>query len=234
MKLYGVFGKGSGKVGSSVFAISGGEQIVRQHNPVVANPQTEGQVAQRAKLKLMSQLAATMALVIAFRKQGLISARNQFVSKNIGLCTYTAEGGAVCDLSKIDLTGGTLILPEISVVDASGATGVSLETRAAESIKRVLYAGFIENENGGLTLVDSILVSVPGAGRSFQGTLNVADQPLIVYAYGIADANNGVTAKFDDYIADLDEHEASLLVVRSLSASANTLSETKYKKYNVG
>ena len=54
MKLNGIVGKGTGKLGASVFAISGGEQIVRQYNPVVSNPNTDAQVAQRAKLKLMS------------------------------------------------------------------------------------------------------------------------------------------------------------------------------------
>ena len=76
MKLYGLFGKGSGKLGSSVFAISSGEQIVREYNPVVENPNTPAQVEQRAKFKLLSQLASDLASALAFKKEGLVSTRN--------------------------------------------------------------------------------------------------------------------------------------------------------------
>ena len=130
MKLNGFVGKGTGKLGASVFAISGGEQIVRQYNPKVANPNTDAQVEQRAKLKLMSQLAADMATSIAFRKKGLVSARNQFVSVNIGKCTFVNEGenkGARIDVNQIDLTGASAAFPEIAepvitdnVVNATG------------------------------------------------------------------------------------------------------------------
>ena len=81
MKLNGFVGKGTGKLGSSVFAVSGGEQIVRQYNPNVSNPNTDAQVAQRAKFKLMSQLAAVLAPGLAFKKDSLVSPRNKFIKK---------------------------------------------------------------------------------------------------------------------------------------------------------
>lgn len=223
-----IWGKGTGKVGALVFQVNGGEQIVKEKPAKVSNPNTDAQVEQRAKLKLMSQLAAALANVIAFKKQGLVSARNQFVSKNIGLCTYTAEGGAVCDLSKIDLTGGKLPLPNLSISDSGANTSVALSDAAPESIKRVLYAAFRVTESQKLSFVDSVLVSVAGSERDFQGNLAITGGEFIVFGYGIADANANVTTKFDDYLADIDEHEAALLVVRSLSVSANLLTVTKY------
>ena len=51
MKLVGILGSGSGKLGSSVFSTVAGETVVRQYQPTVANPNTEAQVNQRARMK---------------------------------------------------------------------------------------------------------------------------------------------------------------------------------------
>ena len=91
MKLNGFVGKGSGRLGSSVFAVRGGEQIVRQYTPNVANPNTEAQKAQRAKFKLLSQLAAITADGLLFPKVGNVSRRNAFVSANMPAVTYVGD-----------------------------------------------------------------------------------------------------------------------------------------------
>ena len=51
-KMYGFSGKVTGKKGDAVFAVRNGEQIIRQYNPIVANPSTQKQVDARAALKL--------------------------------------------------------------------------------------------------------------------------------------------------------------------------------------
>ena len=106
MKLYGLFGKGSGKRGSSVFAISSGEQIVREYNPVVENPNTPAQAEQRAKFKLLSQLATDLANALAFKKEGLVSARNKFIAYNMKAVAYD-EPTASVDLQALSVTGGS-------------------------------------------------------------------------------------------------------------------------------
>lgn len=227
MKLNGIVGKGSGKLGASVFAISGGEQIVRQYNPQVSNPSTGAQVAQRAKLKLMSQLAAALGDAIAFKKSGLVSARNQFVSKNIGLCTYSAENGAECSLMELDLTGGALSLPEVQATDASGSVSVALVNAAAADIARVVYVGCVITEGNKLEVLDVQTTSTPGAGRAFAASLGIPEGNIVVYAYGIKDANANVTTKFENYEANATERDATLAVLRSLSASDYTLSVTR-------
>lgn len=60
-RLQGVSGGMSGRTGSFTYRQSRGETIVSQYQPVVKNPNTEGQQNQRARFKLMSQLAAIMA-----------------------------------------------------------------------------------------------------------------------------------------------------------------------------
>ncbi len=55
-KQTSLFGKISGKLGAVVFSTSGGATISREYNPHVANPNTDAQINQRARMKLMSQL----------------------------------------------------------------------------------------------------------------------------------------------------------------------------------
>ena len=81
MKLSGIAGTGSGKLGSQVYASVAGEQIVRNYQPKVSNPNTTKQVNQRSRFKLMSQLSAAMASVIVIPKEGMRSSRNLFSKK---------------------------------------------------------------------------------------------------------------------------------------------------------
>ena len=124
MKLSGITGKGTGKLGSSVFAVNSGEQIVRQYQPVVANPSTEGQVEQRSKLKLMSQLAAAYAPVLAFRKDGMKSARNLFISKNIANVSFEGETATI-NLPAMQLTAGSTGIPAVTV-SRDGTTALTV------------------------------------------------------------------------------------------------------------
>lgn len=92
-RLQGITGGLSGKMGSAVFRQAGGQTIATQYQPVVKNPNTEGQQAQRAKFKLMSQLAAIMAPgfgtlgTIKRAGHGSPSKRNAFTNLNFGLVT---------------------------------------------------------------------------------------------------------------------------------------------------
>ena len=167
MKLNGFVGKGTGKLGASVFAISGGEQIVRQYNPQVSNPNTDAQIEQRAKLKLMSQLAADLSQSLGFQKNGLVSARNQFVSANIGKCTYE-DGEAKIQLSKIELTAGNIIMPY--PVFGSDSE-FHLVAAAPANVSAVLYALYNVVDGYRLMLADQKLVSVAGENGTFPTTL---------------------------------------------------------------
>lgn len=88
MKLTSIIGKGTGKLGGSVFAVSEGRQIVREYQPKVGNPRTEKQQEQRAKFSGLVLLAREFApsLMYLGRKAG-VSERNEFVSRNSGEAT---------------------------------------------------------------------------------------------------------------------------------------------------
>lgn len=220
MKIQGILGKGTGKLGSSVFAVSGGEQIVREYNPNVSNPNTEAQVAQRAKLKLMSQLAAALAPALGFAKQGLVSARNQFVSKNIGLCTYENDAAKVGVVS-IKLTPSNVAFPLlIATPGEAGTFSVELDSSAAADVKRVTYFVFRQTENDKLEYVASQIITEAGEGRVFPTSFSNVSGDLVVYAYGIKDNNAQATMKYENYINEAGSADAALEVV-SLFRSAD-------------
>lgn len=228
MKLNGFVGKGTGKLGSSVFAVSGGEQIVRQYNPNVSNPSTDAQVEQRAKLKLMSQVAAALAPIIAFKKRGLVSARNQFISANIGLCTYV-NGQADVELNKLDLTGSSATLPDItSSPGTGGAVGVSLNSAAAADIDAVLYAAVHETTGSKLEVTDVKIATTPGNTRNFATELQGGGSGYVAYAYGIKYTDNASRQRYADYLADVAAGVATLDVVKQGLLSGASFTRTKY------
>lgn len=225
MKLNGIIGKGTGKLGSSVFAISGGEQVVREYNPVVSNPNTEAQIAQRAKLKLMSQLGAALAPALGFVKMGLVSARNQFVSKNIGLCTYE-ENSASVNLENLQLTPSNGAFPSLSASVEDTTLSVKLNGAASADIKRVAYFVYEPTDNDQLVYVSSKVVDVAGEGRDFPTTFTVDNVASIVYAYGIKDNNANATIRYEDYVTVAGLNTADLAVVALFRSADYGLTKT--------
>lgn len=220
MKLNGIIGKGTGKLGSSVFAISGGEQVVREYNPNVSNPNTDAQVAQRAKLKLMSQLAAALAPALGFAKMGLVSARNQFVSKNIGLATFGNDKANV-NVVNIKLTPSESPFPALALTaGTSGVVNVELASAAPADVKRVAYFVYRQTENDKLEYVASKVVAVAGEGSLFPTTFSNVPGDIVVYAYGVKDANANATFKYENYINGAGDVNAALEVI-SLFRSAD-------------
>lgn len=226
MKLAGITGTGSGKLGSTVFSVSGGEQVVRQYQPTVGNPSTEGQVSQRAKLKLMSQLSAAFAAVLAFQKSGLVSARNQFSSKNIGLCTVS-DGVVSINLEGIQLTPGNRGISAV-VVSRDGATAINVALAAdcAKVCDRVVYIAMVKNDENSLQLLDSKVCETAGANGLFEDTLAPSNKEVVVYAYGIKDASAAAAGKYANYSVTSGTDIASLVASRAISTADFAFTKT--------
>ena len=226
MKLSGILGTGTGKLGSSVFSVNSGEQVVRQYQGNVSNPSTESQVGQRSKMKLMSQLAAVFATVIAIPKSGMQSSRNLFIAKNIGLCTES-DGVASINLAGVQITNSSRGFAAITV---SRGTNNSLEVALAEDVTKianhVVYAAFKRNADGTIQLIDSAVVSAPGTGGTYPTTLAGSADEVIVYAYGIKDADSAATGKFENYNVATGSDVASLVASRSISAAQYAFTRT--------
>lgn len=221
MKLNGIFGTGSGKVGASVWAVNSGVQIVRPYQPKVTNPNTDAQVDQRAKFKLMSQLAAALAPAIAFKKTKLVSARNKFVSANIGW--VLKEGNQVrVDLRQIDLTGSQIGFPDVSVTDGENSQiAVQLASAAAANIAAVVYVevGYVDEQK--ISLLEVKAVSVAGENRLFASTMPTPPESCVVLAYGIEDDGSGNIQRYADYYCTASAYEGVLeLVKKAVSADA--------------
>ena len=226
MKLNGFVGKGSGKLGSSVFAISGGEQIVREYNPRVANPNTDAQVEQRAKLKLMSQLAAALAPGLGFKKMGLVSARNQFVAKNIVLCAYENEK-AECDLDLLQLADGNIMLPNLTVTpNAGGSIAVALSSAAQSNVKAVAYV-LVERGVSEKIILSAVKIVERDENGVFSTTITgKSDAEYVIYAYGVIPTSSNNSISYGDYIAANGETTAMLEVMNILRAAGNTFTKT--------
>lgn len=226
MKQYGFTGKGTGKLGSAVFAISGGEQIVRQYNPVVSNPQTEAQVAQRAKFKLLTQLAAAMSGQIAFSKSKLTSARNKFVSYNIKNANFDINT-ASRTLSTLSLTGGVIEIGQISAQRGENdVISVALSSAAPVNVSRIVYVAYASPNDFMLKFNEEKVVSEAGENRTFPASLNATSEDLIIYAYGVIETSSKAKVTFDNYNAVFSDDEAFVNVLKSLSSSDYQLTAT--------
>lgn len=227
MKLNGLAGKGSGKLGSNVYAVSGGEQIVRQYNPVVANPSTPAQVAQRSRLKLASQIAAAMANVIAIPKSGLVSSRNAFMKRNFDLFVGS-ENGASCQYSKLQLTGSAVGLPAVNAEKSDAQTlSIELASSATAVASRVIYNIFAKTTEQQLMLIASRVVTEAGENGTFPLEVTTSAAELVVYAYGMRDMSSSASAKYGNYHVQSGEDIAKLVANRKLSAADFTFTNTQ-------
>lgn len=233
MKLNGFVGKGSGKLGSSVFAISGGEQIVREYNPRVANPNTDAQVAQRSKMKLMSQLAAALAPSLAFKKKGLKSARNMFVSKNIGSVDY-ANLVASVPLTDLKLTDGNAPFPKISVVGGENhAITVSTDSQIPTDVEKAVIVVTTSTEDNKLSLLQVVTADVKTTHQLNQ-TINLENGgDLIVFAYGWKPTSSSSNVYYADYNAAADEDVATLDSVMNTLLNNGVFTDTTAKTADV-
>lgn len=221
-KINPLLGKGTGKVGAFLLQVNSGVQILKEKPVKVANPNTDAQVEQRAKLKLMSQIAADMAQSIAFPKKGLVSSRNAFISANIGKCTYS-EGQAEIDLQVIELAGGTGVLP-VPAVGAEDA--LALSAAAPADVNAVVYAAYQRGEDQQLTLIDQKIVSEAGDGNTFPTTMEMPSSSYVVYVYGIKNNGKASVIEYMDYIAVVSNARAELEAVRSIVVKGGSLTAT--------
>ena len=227
MKLSSILGQGRGKLGAAVFSSTNGQQVVRQYQPNVKNPNTVAQTMQRARFKLMTQIASSMAPVIAIPKSGAVSSRNMFVKKNMPLVIGT-EDGAQLVYENLQLTSGTRALPGIYVEREAGKLKIGLLQAPTGNISRVAYCAFAKDSEGQLSYEWSIIASTPGAQGTFDVETNdIVSLDVVFYAYGMIDTNAKATAAFENYHVDSATDLAKLIATRKLSLSDFALTKTR-------
>lgn len=217
----------TGKLAGSVFAIRNGETIERAYQPVVANPQTDAQLAARAKLKLLSQLAAVLAPSIAIPRQGAVTSRNLFTRENYGLVTYSSSEANI-DLTTVKLTKSVVALPAIVATrSAGGGVSAGLETLDS-TITRVVYV-LVAKVNDKLHVVGSrVAATAGGSGPYFAVSFpSATSNEAYILAYGVRDNTEKAKARFGNLISPSGEDIAKIIVTSELSESDVTLTITR-------
>lgn len=237
-----LFGKVSGKIGAVVFSTSGGQTISREYNPHVSNPNTQAQIDQRARMKLMSQLSAALNQVIAMTKEGLVSKRNKFVKRNFPN-SIAQNGTAQITYENVQLTEGNAPLTGLvgSVNDDTNELILGLGDIPAPNISRVVYCVFTKDPTGTLQLLWSGIASdsEPGAKKFYYFEIAIPDSvmtaqdrttrgwDLVVYAYGMADNSERATAQFGNMRVRNASDLATLVATRAVDFTDYTFTQTR-------
>lgn len=226
-KSISLHGVATGKLGGIVYSVNSGQMIAREYQPNVSNPNTEAQVNQRAKLKLMSQVAAALAPVIVIPKEGLKSSRNLFIKKNFDK-TSADSGVAQVTYENLQITAGNAALPAIELTRSleSGITA-RLSQRADASISRVVYISYSKTSENTLQYMQSIIVDNAGADGTFPGSLLYLEGDVVVFAYGMKDLTAKARAKYAEYNVASGEDIARLAASRNISYSDYQFTQTR-------
>lgn len=233
-KQTSLFGKISGKLGAVVFSTSGGETISREYNPNVSNPSTQAQVNQRARMKLMSQLSASLSPVLAMQKDGLVSKRNKFVKQNFG-ASYALNGEAQITYENVQITEGNTALPALSagagIQDNKMDISAMISAEPTATIARVVYCLFRKSNEGKLEYVESQIVTQKDGGflpgyfvASFPGK-QIAE--YVIFAYGMSDTSEKASASYGNLNVVTASDLARLVATRAISYSDYQFTQTR-------
>lgn len=219
-KMTGLTGKMSGKMGSVVFRVREGEQIVTQYNPIVKNPNTTAQSKQRVAFKLMSQVAAAMAAAIINRpaRQGQ-SPRNRFVQQNFPFVEGDATNAKIA-MERLQLTSSSTFLGNIS----SGPNGVGISSIPANVTKvRFVTVSYPEEGDTSRPVVSAIEeVDVVNGSANYD-----ADDETTVLAYGLIPTSGTAKVALDNLnVTNAEPFTAQVNLERLVASGQVAVTET--------
>lgn len=226
-KITNMVGLAKGKTGSIVYSVRNGQQIARAYNPYVGNPNTPAQVQSRAKLKLLSQVSAAVAPVIAIPRRGAQSPRNLFTRVNY---KYTSYGSSVATLRLADmqLTDSAVGI-EGFIADRTGGSAIHCELNADMSTfyDAIVWVVVARMSSGQLFPFADALVEQPGIGGKFAVDLPYTEGDISVHCYGIKTKSAAARAAFNNMTSRSASGVASLVANRTIPVEELGLSETR-------
>lgn len=226
-KITNMVGLAKGKTGAIVYSVRNGQQIARAYNPYVGNPSTPAQVQSRAKLKLLSQVSAAVAPVIAIPRRGAQSPRNLFTKVNY---KYTSYGSSVANLRLADmqLTDSAVGL-EGFIADRTGGTAIHCELNTDMSVlyDAIVWVVVARMSSGQLFPFADALVEDPGVGGKFAVDLPYTEGDISVHCYGIKTKSAAARAAFANMTSRSASGVASLVANRTVPVEELGLSETR-------
>lgn len=227
MKSTGLFGKNSGRVGGVVYSNYRGQQIVRSYQPQVKNPNSVGQVAQRAKFKLMSQIASALAeeIRLSFKPSSTyLTPRNEWVRKTFSKVEYSSDEASL-PIEDIVLTNS---IGGISSVTADNSAVRVLVPSSYWTLNRVkAHIVFIGYNNGGqINVIRAIDVS-PDSNQEVNDIITfTAEITGIATSFGnvraiafVYEPNEAAYVRYEDY--EVNSEEATLMDIVSVVSLKN-------------
>lgn len=230
-----------GRVGNIIVkAQPGGGTQITARPASVSNPKTAGQIQVRSKLKLLSQLAASVDDVIAISREGKLSARNQFISVNSGK-VVTTNGVAQITLENVQITKSNRALPQIVATRNAVGAEPSLKMEMANDVtalaSRVVYVIMRKNSEGSLEQVASAIVSVtsenPKATAEFKAQ-DLSGDNILIWSYGILDKDSAATVKYGDMKVEAASDIAKLVVNKTFSVEDYAFTQTRGASMGAG
>lgn len=219
----------------------GDTYLVREYTPKVHNPRTEKQVQQRAKIKLLSQIAALMRFCIAIFPSSGKSSRSIFSRLNYTLINAFSTTAEI-DFSSVYLTDSTNPLPQVEkdvvFIDSRFRKYIHFLNEPTADIKRVFYFLFTKTDNGKLSLVDYYLSerrTTPTARGFFNwagATFEIDENgkslyDYVVYAVGMCDNSEEATEYFLNLDVDYIEQVGRLISEKLITSADYYFTETK-------
>lgn len=204
----------AGKKAGIVTYKVGETMLAREYVPHPANPKTERQVQQRAKIKLLSQIAAVFRPIIAIFPSSGKSSRAIFARLNYPKITAPSNTADI-DYTSVSLTDSdrpiTQVAKDIAFLPSGIRMLIGLPEEPTEDIKRMFYYLFGKQDNGKLVFLDYYLSEIRWSSRNplFFCWANApfdideqgrANRDYLIFAIGMGDNSEEAT----DYWNNLD------------------------------
>lgn len=147
-KGYGLSGKIQGKLGSKVYRVEAGKQIISEYNPNKQDPKSDKQLRQRTKMAQATELSRRFPWeCITALSVNRSEARRKLVGNIIEKTVVTKEGDeyiATVDLGQIQLSKGVPVKVDNFQVTKFGLEGEQklqavIQVTEASQIKRFLF-----------------------------------------------------------------------------------------------
>lgn len=234
-KVVGLIGAASGKVGNIVYAVTNGIQVARVYQPIVSNPKSALQNAQRAKGNLAGRISSfTPRTAIMGLGSNNRARRGEFL-RNIlkkAIVTQTSNGyNAKIDTPDVLFSRGSVILSVINpsvnagnnamAVTLSGPNVATIPADVYASMQTRLVAMVYDSTTQELIEVLTMVANKPAQGSQATTTLMTAYSGgyiVDVYAIPMSTAD-GTAVSIDSQLALKDDDT----IAAALSVNANAI-----------
>lgn len=209
----------TGKFAGAAFQQSPGNGTILREVVKPTNPSTEAQVEQRAKFKLMSQVATAFKSVIAMKREGNITPRNMFVKINSPLLTFDkAQSRAEIELAKLQLTKSAQAIRIVPLFN------IEASTAGADIIADmdILYGGIfilVRPLENGISIKEIARETLQEPENTVTHNFEGVDAGDVILAYGITQDTTGLSVKYGNIEAG--QSDAWLEVLNNLAESSS-------------